>query len=763
MTTSAALDEFVRQLPRPTAHVHSAELKLSEPFIDLVSRFADEPGTVALLSGGALDSARFHILGLRPWLSIRERGGNVVADFADGSVRADLDPFAVLEALVERYALKGTDETLPLSAGLLGYLAYDLKDCLEVLPRTSYDDLNLPRLYMAAPSILVIHDRRDATTTVHIPVQGDDHAGARQRLAQFQRELSASKPPVRSAKAHVGPLISGLSRDEYIQAVEAVRDYIVRGHVYQVNMSQRFAAAFNGDAFALFASMFEANPAPFFAFVQAGDHQIISTSPERFIELRGKTVETRPIKGTRPRGKTAEQDHGMRHELETSFKDDAELSMIVDLLRNDIGKVCAAGSVHVSEHKRVEAYENVYHLVSVVRGDLDEGKSAVDLIRATFPGGSITGCPKIRSMEIIDELEPVRRHIYTGSIGYLGFCGTMDLSIAIRTATVADGRLVFSVGGGVVFDSKASDEFEETLHKGQTLISALESKGEASESPAGENLSSHPRFGWQSGKIKPMAEMVVSVEDEGFAYGYGIFETVRVQHGCALMLASHLARFRRAWDTCFETPFPDVTWQDVIEQVIDKSELKDKIAAVKLLAAAGKAGDRGTNLMVTAREYIHRLAGSSRKGLRLAVYPHGRRTHLADHKTMNYMFQRLAGKWAREQQADEAVILNADGSVSETNTANLLCTIGGKIYRPTSEHALPGTMQQVVCELLAKWGQPVESARLTVEQLKGAENVIVTNALMGAVPATEIDGVALADDSAICDRINDALFGLSVG
>jgi para-aminobenzoate synthetase component 1 len=740
------------------AQIHSAELDLSEPFIDLVGRFADEPGTVALLSGGALDSARFHILGLRPWLAVRERDGKVVAEFAGASAHAELDPFAVLEALMKRYALPGLEENLPLSAGLLGYLAYDLKDCLEVLPRTSCDDLKLPRLYMTAPSILVVHDRQSAKTTVHVPVQGDDHDGASRRLAQFRQELSASKPPVRSVQARVGQLMSGLSRDEYIQAVEAVRDYIVRGHVYQVNMSQRFAAAFSGDAFALFASMFEVNPAPFFAFVQAGDHQIISTSPERFIELRGKTVETRPIKGTRPRGKTPEQDQRMRHELETSFKDDSELSMIVDLLRNDIGKVCAAGSVHVSEHKRVEAYENVYHLVSVVRGQLDDDKSAVDLIRATFPGGSITGCPKIRSMEIIDELEPVRRHIYTGSIGYLGFRGTMDLSIAIRTATIADGRLVFSVGGGVVFDSKASDEFEETLHKGRTLISALEGNGSA-EARAGE--ASPPRFGWQDGKFKPMAQMTVSVEDEGFAYGYGIFETVRVQRGCPLRLPAHLARFRRAWDACYGTPFPDITWQDVIAQVVEQSGLADKVAAVKLLAAAGKAGERGTTLMVTAREYTHRLAGSSRKGLRLAVYPHGRHSPLADHKTMNYMFQRMAGKWAHEQQADEAVILNADGSVSETNTANLLCTIGGKIYRPSSAHVLPGTMEQAVGELLAKWGKPVESARLTVEALKGAESVIVTNALMGAVPATEIDGVALPDDGGLCGKLNDALFGLS--
>jgi para-aminobenzoate synthetase component 1 len=475
MTTLATLDEFLGQLPRPMARIFSAQLDVCEPFVELASRFADEPGTVALLSGGALEAGRYHILGLRPWLVVRERDGSVVADFAGGSARAALDPFVVLQALLERYGLEG-EETLPLSAGLLGYLAYDLKDCLEVLPQTSRDDLNLPRLFMAAPSILVVHDRRDAKTTVHLPVQdhdGEDDAGARRRLAQFQHELSAAKPPARSAKARVGPLVSGLSPDEYIQAVEAVRDYIVRGDVYQVNLSQRFAAEFRGDAFALFASLFQVNPAPFFAFVQAGDHQIISTSPERLVELRGRAVETRPIKGTRPRGKTAEQDQGLRHDLLTSPKDDAELCMIVDLLRNDLGKVCAAGSVHVSEHKRVEAYENVYHLVSVVRGQLEDGKSAVDLVRAVFHGGSITGCPKIRCMEIIDELEPVRRHVYTGAIGDLGLRGTLDLSIAIRTATIADGRLVFSVGGGVVFDSIASDEYEETLHKGQTLIRAL--------------------------------------------------------------------------------------------------------------------------------------------------------------------------------------------------------------------------------------------------------------------------------------------------
>jgi para-aminobenzoate synthetase component 1 len=254
--------------------------------------------------------------------------------------------------------------------------------------------------------------------------------------------------------------------------------------------------------------------------------------------------------------------------------------------------------------------------------------------------------------------------------------------------------------------------------------------------------------------------MTVSVEDEGFAYGYGFFETIRVQRGRALRLDAHVARFQRAWNDCFGTTFPDITWKDVIEQVVARNGLEESVAAVKLLAAAGKPGqdDRGVTLMVTARPYTHRLDGSSRKGLQLAVYPHGRRSHLADHKTMNYMFQRMAGKWAQAHDADEAVILNPDGSVSETNTANILCSIGGKIYRPSSDHVLPGTMEQVVCELLTKWGKLVERARLTVDRLKCAECVILTNALMGAVPVTAIDGVAIPDDGGLCDKLNKALF-----
>jgi para-aminobenzoate synthetase component 1 len=745
-------NQFAQRLPAPFGRVVETTLHLSEPFIDLVARFAGESGTVALLSGGRHDSARFHVLGLRPWLTLRERAGTVSAEFSDTSVQAELDPFDALEAVAARYRLSGLDQEHPLTAGLLGYLAYDLKDCLEVLPRTSRDDLALPRVYMTAPSILVVQDRQRDLTTVHLPVLGGNDEAARQTLSRFQEELSAP-PPVRRSEAKVGKLASGLSRDEYLQSVHGIRDYIARGHVYQVNMSQRFEAAFEGDPFALFAALFEANPAPFFAYLQAVDHQIVSTSPERFIELRGTRVQTRPIKGTRQRGKTPEEDAAFRHDLETSAKDDAELSMIVDLLRNDIGKVCAAGSVKVVEHKRVEEYQNVYHLVSVVEGELDAGKSALDLLRATFPGGSITGCPKIRAMEVIDELEPVRRHVYTGSIGYLGFRGSLDFNIAIRTATITQGRLVYSVGGGVVYDSDADDEFEETLHKGRTLAQALERFG------GGVPSVPDTRVGWIDGKFRPLSELMVSVEEEGFAYGFGFFETVRVERGKALRLAAHVARFRKAWEAFFETPFPDITWQDVISILSTQCGLDDKVAAVKLLAAAGKpgSGDRGIRLVVTARPYVHRLAGTSRSCLRLSVYPNGRQSLLSEHKTMNYMLSRLASNWAKERGADEAILLNVDGSVSETNSGNLFCRIGQKLYRPLSATVLPGTFEQAVVEYLAQSGTFVETRRLSVDELKASEAVFVTNALMGAVPVIDIDGIALTPDEGICRRLNEAL------
>jgi para-aminobenzoate synthetase component 1 len=426
--------------------------------------------------------------------------------------------------------------------------------------------------------------------------------------------------------------------------------------------------------------------------------------------------------------------------------------MIVDLLRNDIGKVCSAGSVKVREHKRIEAYKNVFHNVSIIDGILDNDKSAVDLIHATFPGGSITGCPKIRAMEIIDELEPVRRHLYTGSIGYIGFHDSMDLSIAIRTATIKDNRLVFSVGGGIVYDSDPADEFQETLDKGETLMQAITSAYEKDPPPA--------VYAWCNGKFRPQSELSVSVDSEGFLYGYGIFETIRVQNGKPCRLQQHLDRFKKAWNYCFTAHFPDITWKPVIEQLIERNGLSHDSAAVKLLAAAGIPGKPETQiLLVTARKYVHRLKATGRDGLYLATYPHKRNSSLASYKTMNYMFCKMANDWAKHQKCDEAMIVNTDGTVSETATANILFIIDGTWYRPKSDHALAGTMEAAIGELLANRGINVHTRALSVDELKKADQVFLTNALMGIVPVLQIDGSAISSAGIeLCKELNALLF-----
>lgn len=752
--TNAKLEAVLARLPDGVGSVQSVPLSLSEPFVDIVQRFAHQPGTVALVSGGSLDCARYNILGIWPWLTLRGGLNQVTVEHGNESLAVQSDSLTVLKEVVQRLSSPELP-ALPLSSGLLGYLSYDLKDALEVLPRTSVADHTLPHLYMVAPSLLLIEDRLEKRATVYLPNLGANPSDASERLRAFEYALRQPKMPLSNFGSQGAQVKSGFTREEYKSAVEAIREYIARGHVYQVNMSQRFEVPFDGDAFELFVNLFAKNPAPFFAYINALDHHIVSTSPERFILLNGRAVETRPIKGTRPRGKTPEEDALLRQELLQSRKDESELSMIVDLLRNDIGRVCQAGSVRVTEHKRIEAYENVYHLVSTVCGTLDEDKDAVDLIRATFPGGSITGCPKIRAMEVIDELEPVRRHVYTGSIGYIGFNGTMDLSIAIRTATIAEGRLVFSVGGGVVYDSNPNDEYEETLHKGRTLMNAL-NLGQAKEvaSPSG----------YCNGIFKAIDDIRVSVQSDGFAYGYGIFETIRVERGVPQLLGEHLERFERSWRYCFNSPFPDITWRDVIEQVVYKNNLSEGTAAVKLLAAGGK-GDRKAfdeTLVVTARKYVHRLAGKGRLGLHLATYAHPRHSPLFAHKTMNYAFYKMAGQWALQQKADEALILDLDLNVSETNTANVFCSMGGKLFRTLSENALPGTMENAAVRLLEAWGISVERRKLSVAELKSAEFVFVTNALMGAVPVIRIDGEPLSPNVELCRKLNEALLGNSI-
>jgi para-aminobenzoate synthetase component 1 len=734
------------------AGILTETLDFEASFVEMASRFAHEPGTVVLLSGGNLDCARYHILGIRPWLTLTGRAGEttVVIDKTTHVMpHASLD---VLETILACCRLTVDDALGPVAAGLFGYLAYDLKDALEVLPRTTIDDLALPQLCFFAPSLMVVHDKACGTTQIHAPVRRDQACGAaKARIDQFLLALT-SPPEAPGAFSATGrSLTSNFTRGDYIASVERIKAYIAAGDIYQVNLSQRFEMGVRGDGYRLFRTLYRTNPAPFFAYINAGDHQIVSTSPERFLLRSGSRVETRPIKGTRPRGATPEKDREMKSALAHSPKDDAELSMIVDLLRNDVGKVCAAGSVVVAQHKRLEAYQNVYHLVSVVEGTLAEEKGAVDLIRATFPGGSITGCPKIRSMEIIDELETHRRHVYTGSIGYISFHDTLDLSIAIRTATILNNRLVFSVGGGIVHDSDPEDEYEETLHKGRTLMSVL---AQAGETPAMET--DPGLWAWQDGRLIRQDWASVPVSDLGLQYGFGFFETIRIEKGHACRLQAHLHRFERTWTALFGGVPPDLTWKAIIDQVVDKNGLGDASAALKILATRGDENGSRHNgtLLVTARPYIHRLALLGAAGLKLATYPDRRMSPLASHKTLNYLYYHQAGVWAREQGADEAVVLNPDGTISETNTANILVVSGKTVTRPRSSHVLPGVMQAETCRCLSARGFTFVEASVCPEQLLDADTVLLTNALMGIVPALSLDAQLLMFDQVLVDGLN---------
>ncbi len=734
--------------------IHEEQISLKESFLDLSRRFASMEGTAVFMSGGDLDCARYHIIAAKPWLTLKGSHRSMMITSSNQSIELNADPFDMLRQIINACRLNDlgvvpSDLTHPIAAGLFGYLSYDLKDALERLPRTSIDDLNLPHLFFFAPSIIVVHDKTYNITRLRIPkrlISGKNNFD--KDLKTFRRILSAKTMEKQGFSGDPDGFKSNFTETGYMSAVKKIKEYITAGDVYQVNMSQRFEMDFEGDAFSLFAKLYNDNPAPFFAYVNAGNHQLVSTSPERFLSQTVDRVETRPIKGTRPRGKTPTEDEKLGRELKQSKKDDAELSMIVDLMRNDIGKVCRAGSVRVAEHKRLEAYQNVFHLVSIVEGTLDRDRDSVDLLKATFPGGSITGCPKIRSMEIIDELELHRRHIYTGSIGYISFHDTLDLSIAIRTATIVNGKIIFSVGGGVVFDSDPLEEYEETIHKGKTLMEVFKGK---------EKLSAKKNCVWINGTLVPLEKAAVPVSDLGFQYGFGFFETIRVDKGKPKHLKAHVDRLNRTWRKLFSEPLPDLTWSEIIRQVIDKNHLTNDTAAVKIIVTKGDREIAPFNhtLLVMARPYTHRLADKKDPGQHLVTYPYPRQTPLADHKTLNYLYYFLAGKWAQAQNADEALILNPSHTVSETNTANILLIKDRTAIQPESLHVLPGIMESVVGKLLSSWKYTVETRTVRPEELFHVDEVLITNSLMGAVPVLRLDGKFLSKPSDLWRRINE--------
>jgi len=460
----------------------------------LITEISDAPEAAALaktISGEDvmffLDSAdvnhrcgRYSFVGTRPLVTLSAYGREI--ESVEGGRRShySASPFDALRSALRRLRIPRAQRDLPFCGGAVGYLGYDLRHFIERLPQSSAPDISLPDMFFAFYDSVVAFDSWTGRCFLCI-VEFDETdvapRGRRQENECYWRETLAKARGVGDvAGAYVsvgGDIVSNFTRSEYLDAVAKAKEYIAAGDIFQVNLSQRFSGVLDSSAMDLYGMLRCVNPAPFAALLKLGDKAVVSSSPERFLKVTDDRVETRPIKGTRPRRGVADVDDVVREALYRSEKDNAELAMIIDLERNDLGRVCRYGSVRVTEKKVVEEFPTVYHLVGTIEGRLHQRYDVVDLLKATFPGGSITGAPKIRAMEIIDELEPHCRNLYTGSVGYIGFDGDADLNIVIRTFLVDEGRLYFQVGGGIIADSDPAAEYDETIDKARALFRSL--------------------------------------------------------------------------------------------------------------------------------------------------------------------------------------------------------------------------------------------------------------------------------------------------
>ncbi len=417
-------------------------------------------------SGGC---GRYDILVAQPAATLITRGKETEIRVGDGARYSENDPFALVREMLGEPTAAISD--VPFAGGALGYWGYDLARRLYPVPALAQDFEHLPEMMVGIYDWAVVLDHSKCSAQL---VSHKRYVETEKLLPQIARRLAAGVAPRIEEHFRVqGPVNSNLSQIAYRAAFDAVQRYLHAGDCYQVNLAQRFSAPAYGDAFEAYLELRGLSPAPYSAYLDWPEVRILCASPERFLQVRQGKVETKPIKGTRARKADAAEDARLADELRTHPKDRAENLMIVDLLRNDLGKSCVPGSVRTPKLFEVESFSNVHHLVSTVEGCLAPGRDALDVLRGCFPGGSITGAPKQRAMEIIEELEPHRRGVYCGAIGYIGYDRNMDTNIAIRTLVHSGGEIRCWAGGGLVADSQCDAEYQETLDKAAAMLELL--------------------------------------------------------------------------------------------------------------------------------------------------------------------------------------------------------------------------------------------------------------------------------------------------
>ncbi len=461
--------------------------------VSLMARLgAARPDTFMLesVTGGEV-RGRYSVVGMKPDLVWQCHGLqssiNREARFDAAAFRAQPGaPLANLRALIAECRVDLPQGMPAVAAGLFGYLGYDMIRLVEHLPHVNPDPLGLPDAVLLRPSVVAVLDGVKGEVTVVAPAWAASglsaraaYAQAAERVMDALRDLDRAPPAQRDLgdAAPVGEAVSNFSHAAYKDAVERARDYIRAGDIFQVVPSQRWTQAFTLPPFAFYRSLRRTNPSPFMFFFNFGPFQVIGASPEILVRLRDGTVTVRPIAGTRKRGATPEEDRALEADLLADPKELAEHLMLLDLGRNDVGRVAKVGTVHPTEKFIVERYSHVMHIVSNVVGEIAEGEDALSALLAGMPAGTVSGAPKVRAMEIIDELEPEKRGVYGGGIGYFACNGEMDFCIALRTAVLKDEKLYIQAGGGVVYDSDPEAEYQETVNKSKALRRAAEDAG----------------------------------------------------------------------------------------------------------------------------------------------------------------------------------------------------------------------------------------------------------------------------------------------
>jgi para-aminobenzoate synthetase component I len=434
----------------------------------------DETHHVLLESGRG---GRYSIIGLEPFAVLQGKDQCLTIQTKEECIEQQGDLLELTKNWLSHYAVSKEEDLPDFQGGAVGYISYDLVRNIESLPELSEDDLAMPDLYFLVFEDVFIYDHEENALWIIINYDQDQIESASLKMSAYEKVWSHFEIEENSWKAidHNGVKRAvSMNEEEFQKAVLAIKDYISQGDVFQVNLSVRQSESLKTEPLHIYEKLRTLNPSPYMSYFHVPEFQLVSGSPELLVKRNGNEVSTRPIAGTRSRGKTDVEDQQLAESLISNEKERAEHVMLVDLERNDLGRVCEYGTVEVNEFMVIEKYSHVMHIVSNVRGKLKEEYDEFDLIRASFPGGTITGAPKVRTMEIIEELEPVRRGIYTGSIGWIGFNGDMELNIAIRTLVAKDGHAHVQAGAGIVIDSNPAWEYEESLKKARALWRAKE-------------------------------------------------------------------------------------------------------------------------------------------------------------------------------------------------------------------------------------------------------------------------------------------------